>query len=81
MPCTHTTAHGMSKRRCPNMTPEELRQILDTHDTWTATRGKEGLRANFVEADLKSVNLEAINLAGANFKCADLRQAVLQRAR
>jgi len=64
---------------------DELKKILEVHQTWVESEGKEGGRANLdganlQEANLRSANLQEADLGGANLQKADLRSANLQEA-
>ena len=50
--------------------PPDIQKILDDHQQWLKTDGKEGQRA-----DLRSANLQEANLQGATLWEADLRGA------
>lgn len=53
----------------------ELRGILENHERWTSSGGREGKRASLIKADLAGANL-----IGANLSYADLIEANLQQA-
>ena len=67
-----------------------LKDILDLHELFLISNGKEGERANLIGADLEDVNLEGANLKyadligtdliGANLKYANLIGADLYNA-
>ena len=57
-----------------------LKDILDLHELFLNTRGKEGERANLRDAYLEGVNLEDVNLQGANLKYANLKYTNLEGA-
>ncbi len=64
---------------------EELKQILEAHQKWLESDGKEGERANLrfaklQEAYLFRANLQGANLFAAELQGADLRFASLQKA-
>ncbi len=67
------------------VSPEQLKQILEAHRKWLESEGKEGERAdllgaNLQEADLFGANLQKADLLGANLQGADLGGANLQEA-
>ena len=72
------------------ITATELKSILDQHQLWIETKGKEGvcadltgadlIRANLTYAKLTGADLTGANLTGANLSRADLRDAKLSRA-
>ncbi len=47
------------------MNQNELNEILEQHELWVDTDGKEGARANLAGAYLAGANLAGANLAGA----------------
>jgi uncharacterized protein YjbI with pentapeptide repeats len=53
----------------------KLEEILQQHELWVDSGGKEGARA-----DLSCANLEGADLAGANLQGADLQKANLKKA-
>jgi uncharacterized protein YjbI with pentapeptide repeats len=67
------------------ITATELKSILDQHQLWIETKGKQGQYANLHSANLHSAylrdaNLTGANLEGANLTGADLRGADLRGA-
>jgi uncharacterized protein YjbI with pentapeptide repeats len=67
------------------MSPEEIKKILEEHEVWLGSDGKEGERADLLGVDLQNfdllgVNLENAVLQGANFQNADLEGANLKGA-
>jgi hypothetical protein len=62
-----------------NITPEELKSILDRHAKWLEN-AEGGERANLSRADLSGANLSRANLSGANLLGADLWGADLSGA-
>ena len=63
----------------------DINQIIEQHDLWLETGGKEGSRANLTRANLYGVNLSRANLSranlyGANLTCATLTHAKLDYA-
>ena len=58
------------------ITEEELKTILEQHELWLNSNGKEGKRADLTDADLTDANL-----ADANLTCADLTWAYLSGAK
>ena len=45
---------------------DELRQVLEAHDKWVQSEGKEGEQANLEEANLRQAELQGTNLKFAN---------------
>ncbi len=62
------------------VSPEELKNILEAHLKWKESEMKEGKRADLVRANLANANLQEAALAEANLEGADLRFANLQEA-
>jgi uncharacterized protein YjbI with pentapeptide repeats len=56
-------------------TPAELKAILQGHDAWIRSKGKEGRAADFTALDLTGADLR-----GANLRRADLRNLKASRA-
>jgi len=54
---------------------EELKQILEDHQKWMKSDGKEGEKANFYRTNLAGVDLHDSILQGANFIYANLEGA------
>ncbi len=54
---------------------DELKEILEAHETWVQSEGKEGKLAN-----LEGANLEGADLRGADLRGAKLQNAILQGA-
>ncbi len=48
------------------MPDEELQEILAAHRKWVESEGKEGERADLVEANLQEADLDGANLQGAD---------------
>ncbi len=68
-----------------DVSEDELKQILEAHQKWVASGGKEGKRANLSganlqEASLHEANLQRADLIGANLQEANLLGAKLQEA-
>jgi uncharacterized protein YjbI with pentapeptide repeats len=64
---------------------EVFRQILQAHQLWLTSEGKEGRRANLKDTDLRHIvfagaNLVQASLRGVNLESVDLRGAMLQEA-
>src|SRR5262245_34569287 len=62
-----------------------LKEVLDAHQKWIDTEGREGRRASLrnaplQEADLHDANLQEADLEGAKLSVADLMGANLRRA-
>jgi uncharacterized protein YjbI with pentapeptide repeats len=62
-----------------------LKEVVELHEKWVATQGKEGARlsirnASLQEADLHEANLQEADLEGAKFSVADLMRTNLSRA-
>ncbi len=69
-----------------DITPDQLREILEAHKKWVESDGKEGSRAylsytNLSNADLSNADLRDADLSGANFFAADLSSAKLNNAK
>ena len=60
---------------------EELKRILEAHETWVETDGKEGMQANLRRTDLQKAGLRNANLRGADLQGAKLQEADLRRAK
>lgn len=73
-----TVAGGNPRRDIP---PGRLQHILDAHQLWVRTRGREGKRAELFDADLGRANLRLAVLVEANLQGAELDRAVLEGAR
>jgi uncharacterized protein YjbI with pentapeptide repeats len=67
------------------MEPSELAQLLNAHQLWLSSNGKEGQRAigkhDFSEKDLRGAQLSKALLKNSNFTKANLRDANLEKAR
>jgi uncharacterized protein YjbI with pentapeptide repeats len=62
-----------------------LKEVLQAHQKWIDTQGREGRRANLrnatlQEADLHEANLQEADLEGARLSVADLMGTNLRRA-
>ena len=57
---------------------DELKEILEAHETWVQSEGKEGKQADLQEARLIDANLQGANLRQANLQGARLIDANLQ---
>ncbi|RQD81133.1 MAG: pentapeptide repeat-containing protein [Methanocalculus sp. MSAO_Arc2] len=64
-----------------NISKEELSSILQKHDRWIATSGREGARATLIRANLAGMTLIGVNLAEAELIEANLTNADLTGAR
>lgn len=62
------------------MSPEELDKVLQSHQLWRHSRGVEGERADFEDAELQGADFRDANLERAEFKNADLIRTNLQGA-
>jgi len=67
------------------ISPDELKKILEGHQRWLESEGKEGRRANLglanlQNADLSGANLQEAFLAEANLRNADLGRGNLRKA-
>jgi uncharacterized protein YjbI with pentapeptide repeats len=62
------------------MEASELKEILDQHQLWISTKGKQGERANLTDADLMGADLMGADLTDADLTGADLRDAILYDA-
>jgi uncharacterized protein YjbI with pentapeptide repeats len=63
------------------LNPDELKRILEAHEIWLASDGKDGERANLQSIDLSGANLAVANLEQALLAGADLRGANCYKAR
>jgi uncharacterized protein YjbI with pentapeptide repeats len=78
-----------------DVSPDELKQILEAHQKWLESEGEEGQQADLRKADLRKAdfmqanlrnavlreaNLEEANLLGADLTKVSLRDANLQEA-
>ncbi len=59
---------------------EELKQILEAHQKWLESDGKEGKQADLTRANLQGANLQEADLSDANLQGAILSDANLQEA-
>ncbi|MDH0356515.1 pentapeptide repeat-containing protein [Morganella sp. GD04133] len=62
------------------MNSEDLKKILDEHQVYLTSCGKQGSRANLSCADLRSADLSGADLSDADLRSADLRSADLRIA-
>jgi uncharacterized protein YjbI with pentapeptide repeats len=67
------------------LTPDELKTILEAHQLWLASDGKEGVRANFqglnlCHENLSEANLEQALMGGSNLEGATLYKTKLMRS-
>ena len=62
------------------LTEEELKQILERHELWLKSNGKQGERANLEGANLDRANLKGVNLEKANLERVSLKWADLENA-
>jgi uncharacterized protein YjbI with pentapeptide repeats len=62
------------------VTPESLNAILQAHQSWLASNGQEGERADLSQTGLADINLPGANLRGVNLHNADLQNANLAGA-
>ena|ERR1051326_4244756 len=62
------------------MDSTELKPILEQHQLWLDSGGKQGKRANLSNADLSNANLSNANLSNANLSNANLFRASLYNA-
>jgi len=62
------------------MEASKLKEILEQHQLWVSTKGKQGERANLTDANLTGANLYDANLRDANLTRAILTGADLYRA-
>ncbi|WP_232353065.1 pentapeptide repeat-containing protein [Hafnia alvei] len=54
------------------LTQEELNTILEAHNTYLTSFGKEGEKANLFEKDLSGLDLRSANLSYADLRSANL---------
>ena len=59
---------------------KEITKILEDHDKWLQSNGKDGERANLGKFNLRGANLERANLERANFGGVNIEGANLKRA-
>ena len=59
------------------LSEEELKTILEAHQVWVSSEGKEGAGASLFETNLQKVDLAQSNLQGADLFEADLQRADL----
>ena len=59
---------------------DELRQLLEAHDKWVLSDGKDGEQADLSNIDLFQAVLMRANLQGAKLRGASLEEANLQGA-
>ncbi len=64
-----------------DVSPNELKEILEAHRMWVESEGKEGERADLVEANLQGAYLVEANLQGAFLVEANLQGAYLVGAK
>ena len=57
-----------------------IREILEGHEIWIISFGREGIKADLSDADLSDANLRGVDLRGADLSGADLRGADLRGA-
>lgn len=62
------------------LSKEELKAVLEAHQKWLESGGKEGERAVLQEVDLRGANLREATLKSANLQEANLQGADLHRA-
>ncbi len=63
-----------------DVSPNELKEILEAHRKWVESEGKEGERADLSKANLTEADLSKANLTEANLYQANLTQAKLIQA-
>ncbi len=59
---------------------DELKEVLEAHERWVQSDGKEGERAHLRDANLEGAHLGGANLEGAYLRGANLRGANLEGA-
>ncbi len=59
------------------MSPEKLRQVLDSHQKWLRSDRSEGARADLRKAELQGADLEGVDLREASLRKANLQGARL----
>ncbi|MBT4700826.1 MAG: pentapeptide repeat-containing protein [Rhodospirillaceae bacterium] len=59
------------------LTTEEIRRILDAHQSWLRSDGSKGVRAEFGKADLHDVNFVDADLQDAGLRKTNLKNAQL----
>jgi len=68
------------ERELLKISDEELNKILEEHEKWVASKGKEGKRADLRMADLEKADLRKANLQKADLYRANLSEANLWKA-
>ncbi len=63
-----------------DVSPDELTQILEAHQKWVESDGKEGKQGGLWGANLKRANLWEANLQEADFGGANLQEVSLPKA-
>ena len=79
----NTSRNNQSQAAAPSPfreVPPEIQQILDDHQQWLQTEGKEGQKADLSKADLQRLDLSGVNLEKANLQEANLPEAGLWAA-
>ncbi len=59
------------------ISPDELKEILEQHRKWVETEGKEGKQADLNKANLQGAGLSWAHLQQANLREAHLEQTIL----
>ncbi len=63
-----------------DISKEDLEKVLEEHEIWGNTGGKQGRRANLERVNLVGADLHGVNLAEANLHQCNLSKANLQGA-
>ncbi|MGH9426105.1 MAG: pentapeptide repeat-containing protein [Terriglobia bacterium] len=73
---------GQTLERPPlrEITPDELREILQAHRKWVESGGRDGKKADLSQANLREANLEKAQLSQSNLHRANLEKAILKKA-
>ncbi len=58
-----------------DVSPNELKEILEAHRKWVESEGKEGERADLNEANLQGAYLQEADLRGASLTASQVKVA------
>ena len=64
-----------TKPKLLKISEDELKLILENHEKWLESKGKDGKEANFTNVNLRGINLENANLQKVLFGNSDLKKA------
>ena len=76
----NSTKKTKKQNKGRNMKAEDLKIVLEQHELWIDSEGKEGSRADLRGKDLSGANLRFAYLTGASFAGANLTDADLSGA-